>query len=134
MKKILILLVLFTISIFAFDEKYEELAQKGNICNALFMISHICFEKAGAEKLSKSFFEGSIKFAYFSAYYYKLSVPTRSNKLVDNLVDLNTKEEIKIMQKTIENDCANISLIRIPYSEMCKKISQEKIINSENRQ
>ena len=127
MKKIF-LLILLSSSIFAVNEKYEQLAQQSNICAAYFGLSSECFKnKKGAEDLSSQLQLIYIDFLKMSEYYYKQSIPSRSKTTIGKLTTLNVTEEIENMGERIENNCGNISILRIENNETCILFYKENI-------
>ncbi|NUW28974.1 hypothetical protein [Aliarcobacter butzleri] len=134
MKKILLLLIiLFSSLVFAVDEKHEKLAQKANTCAAYFATTAICFNNTkGSENLALQSYTLYESFLDISKYYYKKSIPTRSNKMLENLAVLNSTNEAEDMMKNMENDCGNISIIIIPHGKSCvafyKEAVNEKIV------
>ena len=128
MKKILLLIILFKSLTFAVDEKYEQLAQQSNTCAAYFGVASECFKnKPGAEELSMQLYETFIDYLKISEYYYKKSIPTRSNEIIRKLTTLNVTEEIEKMGNSIEHNCGNISVIRIENNDTCILFYKEKI-------
>lgn len=127
MKKILLLIILFKSLTFAVDEKYEQLAQQSNTCAAYYAITIICLNNTkGSEKLVSQSYTLYESFLDISKYYYKKSIPTRSNKMLENLAVLNSTNEAEDMMKNMESDCGNISII-IPHGKNCVAFYKEAV-------
>ena len=68
-----------------------------------------------------------IDYLKISEYYYKKSIPTRSNEIIRKLTTLNVTEEIEKMGNSIEHNCGNISVIRIENNDTCILFYKENI-------